>query len=132
MRLAADGAGRALNFGWNRTEGTHCYPPGGESCDRTGLTLPVLDYDHGDGCSVTGGYVYRGTAIPALAGTYFYSDFCQGWVRSFRFAGGRATDQHDWPALRPGGSVTSFGQDAAGELYLLTSEGGVYRIVEGQ
>jgi hypothetical protein len=112
-------------------EGTHCYlPPAGDACDQSGLTPPVLDYDHPDGCSVTGGYVYRGTAIPSLAGTYFYSDFCGGWVRSFRFASGRATDQREWPELRPGGRVTSFGQDAAGELYLLTSEGGVYRIVE--
>jgi len=127
----ANGAGRGLNFGWNRTEGTHCYPPNaGESCDRAGLTAPVLDYDHDDGCSVTGGYVYRGRAIPSLGGTYFYSDFCGGWVRSFRFANGRATDPREWPELRPGGRVTSFGQDATGELYLLTSEGGVYRIVE--
>jgi len=131
VSTAADGAGRGLNFGWNRMEGTHCYPPAaGDACDQTGLTPPVLDYGHPDGCSVTGGYVYRGAAIPSLAGTYFYSDFCGGWVRSFRFASGRATDHREWPELRPGGSVTSFGQDAAGELYLLTSEGGIYRIVE--
>jgi glucose/arabinose dehydrogenase len=128
---AATGAGRGLNFGWNTTEGTHCYPNAGASCDRTGLTGPVLDYDHSDGgCSVTGGYVYRGAAIPALVGTYFYADYCRGWVRSFRFANGSATEQHDWPALSPGGSVTSFGQDSGGELYVLTSEGGVYRIVQ--
>jgi glucose/arabinose dehydrogenase len=124
------GAGRAVNFGWNRMEGTHCYPPdSSDSCDRTGLTGPVLDYGHSDGCSVTGGYVYRGTAIPALVGTYFYSDYCGGWVRSFRYASGGATDHREWPALRPGGSVTSFGEDAAGELYLVTREGGLYRIV---
>jgi glucose/arabinose dehydrogenase len=130
---AATGAGRAVNFGWNRMEGTHCYPPDpADACDRTGLTGPVLDYDHPDGCSVTGGYVYRGSAIPALEGTYFYSDYCGGWVRSFRFSSGGATDQREWPALRPGGSVTSFGQDAAGELYLLTAEGGVYQIVQSR
>jgi glucose/arabinose dehydrogenase len=127
---AAAGAGRGLNFGWNRTEGTHCYPDPGASCDRTGLIEPVLDYDHGDGCSVTGGYVYRGAAIPSLVGTYFYADYCRGWVRSFRFADGGATDRHDWPSLSPGGSVTSFGQDTAGELYVLTSDGGIYRIVQ--
>jgi hypothetical protein len=131
VSTAADGPGRGLNFGWNRMEGAHCYPPAaGDACDQSGLTPPALSYDHPDGCSVTGGYVYRGTAIPSLAGTYFYSDFCGGWVRSFRFAGGRATHQREWPELRPGGQVTSLGQDAAGELYLLTSEGGVYRIVE--
>ena len=121
-------AGRGLNFGWNRMEGTHCYPPGG-SCDRSGLTLPVVEYDHGQGCSITGGYVYRGAAIPALQGVYFYSDFCQGFVRSFRFVGGQATRQQDWQTLRPGGNVTSFGEDAAGEIYILTMQGGVYRVV---
>jgi glucose/arabinose dehydrogenase len=126
----APAAGRGLNFGWNRMEGAHCYPPtAGDSCDRTGLTLPVVDYDHSQGCSVTGGYVYRGAAIPALQGTYLYGEYCEGWVRSFRFVGGQATDQRDWQVLRPGGSITSFGEDAAGELYILTAQGGVYRIV---
>jgi len=127
---AAAGAGRGLNFGWNRTEGTHCYPNAAASCDRTGLTAPVLDYSHDDGCSVAGGYVYRGTAIPSLVGSYFYADYCGGWVRSFRFAGGKATEPQEWSVLSPGGNITSFGQDAAGELYVLTSEGGVYRIVQ--
>lgn len=126
----APGGGRGLNFGWNRMEGAHCYPPAaGDACDRAGLTLPVVDYDHGQGCSVTGGYVYRGAAIPDLQGVYLYGDYCQGFVRSFRFAGGQATDQRDWQVLRPGGNVTSFGEDAAGELYILTAQGGVYRIV---
>jgi hypothetical protein len=109
-------------------EGAHCYPPGG-ACDKSGLTLPVVEYDHGQGCSITGGYVYRGAAIPALQGVYFYSDFCQGFVRSFRFVGGQVTRQQDWQTLRPGGNVTSFGEDAAGEIYILTMQGGVYRVV---
>jgi glucose/arabinose dehydrogenase len=130
VSLAASGAGKGLNFGWNRMEGTHCYPPDpADTCDRAGLTTPVLDYDHSNGCSVTGGYVYRGSAIPELDGIYFYADYCRAWVRSFRFSGGQPTDQRTWPELSPGGSVTSFGQDAAGELYVLTAEGGVYRIV---
>lgn len=120
-------AGRGANFGWNRMEGTSCYPPG-SSCDPQGLTLPVLDYDHGQGCSVTGGYVYRGTALTGMAGVYFYADYCSGWVRSFRYANGRATEPLEWAGLKPGGSITSFGEDAAGELYLLTQSGGVYRI----
>ena len=82
------GGGRGLNYGWNRMEGSICY--GGGSCDRTGLTLPVTEYGHDQGCSVTGGYVYRGSAVPALAGLYFYADYCQGWVRSFRYQGGAA------------------------------------------
>jgi glucose/arabinose dehydrogenase len=124
---AADGAGRGINYGWSQMEGRHCFR--GEGCDQTGLTLPVLEYDHPDGCSVTGGYVYRGVAIPGLQGTYFYADFCGGWVRSFRMQGGVVVEQTDWPALGPGGLVTSFGEDAAGELYLVTRQGGVFKIV---
>ncbi len=123
----ADGAGRGLDFGWNVMEGTACYPSGG-NCDRTGLTLPVLDYDHGQGCSVTGGYVYRGPTLTSMQGVYFYADYCGGWVRSFRWAGGQVTEETEWTSLSPGGSITSFGEDAAGELYVLTESGGVYRI----
>lgn len=118
-----------LNYGWNVMEGTSCFRS--DDCDRTGLVLPVLEYDHGDGCSVTGGFVYRGSALPELQGLYFFSDFCSGFVRSFRLAGGQAVEERRWPELEPGGSVTSFGEDAAGELYLLTREGSVYRIVPG-
>jgi len=125
----AEGHGRGANYGWDVMEGDACFEPA-SGCDRSGLVLPVLQYDHSDGCSVTGGYVYRGIAIPALQGTYFYSDFCAGWVRSFRFANGDVTDEREWPALQTDG-VTSFGQDDRGELYLLTPGGTVYRIVEG-
>jgi glucose/arabinose dehydrogenase len=123
----AGGAGRGVNYGWSRMEGRHCFR--GEQCDQAGLTLPVLEYDHSDGCAVIGGYVYRGAAIPALQGNYFYADYCRGWVRSFRMKGGVAVEQTDWPALQPGGQVTSFGEDAAGELYLLTEQGGVFKVV---
>jgi glucose/arabinose dehydrogenase len=124
---AAAGAGRGVNFGWRSMEGRHCF--GGGSCDQTGLALPVLEYDHGSGCSVTGGYVYRGAAIPALQGQYFYADFCQGWVRTLRVDAGAVTAQADWPTLRPGGSIPSFGEDSAGELYVLASDGRVLKIV---
>ena len=122
-----NGGGKGLNYGWAITEGTTCY--GGGSCDRTGLTDPVLEYTHASGCSITGGYVYRGSAIPQLAGTYFYSDYCSGWVRSFRFVNGVATGQTSWSALDTGRNVVSFGEDSAGELYVLTSSGTVSRIV---
>jgi hypothetical protein len=89
----------------------------------------VLEYDHGQGCSISGGYVYRGAAIPALQGHYFYADYCQAWVRSFRYADGGVSDEADWPTLRPGGSVPSFGEDAAGELYVVSAEGTVWKIV---
>ena len=121
------GAGRGLNFGWKIMEGTACFSPS-SGCNRSGLTLPVIDYGHGDGCSVTGGYVYRGSLAPALRGHYFYADYCSGWVRSFLFAGGRATQPLDWAALRPGGQITSFGEDARGELYVMVSSGKVFRI----
>jgi glucose/arabinose dehydrogenase len=124
---AAGGSGKGLNFGWNIMEATHCYNAG--SCDQNGLTLPQFEYGHNDGCSVTGGYVYRGSAIPALQGLYFFGDYCQGWVRSFRFQGGAATELTDWPTLRPGGSITSFGEDAAGELYVIVQSGSVFKFV---
>jgi glucose/arabinose dehydrogenase len=124
---AADGAGRGVNYGWSVMEGQHCFR--GDECDQTGLTLPVVEYPHSDGCAVTSGYVYRGAAIPGLQGTYFYADYCRGWVRSFRMNGGLAAEQTDWPTLRPGGQVTSFGEDVAGELYLVTEQGGVFKIV---
>jgi glucose/arabinose dehydrogenase len=124
---AAEGAGRGLNYGWSVMEGSRCVR--GAGCDQTGLTLPTVEYDHSEGCSVTGGYVYRGTAMPALHGNYFYADYCAGWVRSFKIQGGLVTEETDWPALEPGGQITSFGEDAQGELYLLTEQGGVFKIV---
>ncbi len=121
-------ASKGANFGWNTMEGKGCF--GGGSCDRTGLVLPVVDYPHtGGACAVTGGYVYRGTAISGLAGTYFYADYCRGWVRSFRLANGAATEEREWPDLVANGQITGFGQDAAGELYLATAGGRVAKIV---
>jgi glucose/arabinose dehydrogenase len=126
---ASPNAGRGINYGWRIMEGMHCFNPA-FGCDMTGLTLPVVEYDHPTGCSVTGGYVYRGAAIPALQGTYFYGDFCGGFVRSFRLGvGGSATEEFDWMTLRPGGNITSFGEDEAGDLYIMTSGGGLFRIV---
>lgn len=127
-------AGRGgRNYGWNRMEGTHCYPPG-SSCDPTGLTLPVTEYGHSEGCSVTGGYVYRGAALPELSGTYFYGDYCTGLIRSFRIESGAAVDAHDWTTVlrtSAGGTMqglSSFGVDARGELYLVLLGGEVYRL----
>jgi glucose/arabinose dehydrogenase len=117
-----------LNLGWNLMEGKHCYT---SACTQQGLTLPVLEYSHSDGCSVTGGYVYRGTALPSLRGHYFYADYCEGWIRSFRWDGSTAADQRSWD-LGSVGSITSFGEDAARELYLTSSNGRVYRFASDQ
>ena len=123
---AADVGG--LNYGWNVTEGTSCYDAA--ACDTTGLTLPVVEYDHGQGCSITGGYVYRGSAIPEIQGHYFYSDYCTGFLRSFVWDGSNVSDETSW-SVGSLGPVLSFGEDAAGELYILSGTGTVYRIVEG-
>lgn len=120
-------AGRGgVNYGWDVMEGDLCFEPP-DGCDRTGLTLPVLVYGHDEGCSVTGGRVYRGDALPQLRGHYFYADFCAGWVRSFRLSGGEVTERREWP-LGDLGSILSFGEDAAGELYVLSADGDVYRL----
>jgi glucose/arabinose dehydrogenase len=124
---AADGAGRGVNYGWAVMEGSHCLR--GDLCDQTGLTKPVLEYSHSDGCSVIGGHVYRGAAIPALQGTYFYGDYCLRSVRSFRMSGGVPVEQTDWTDLQPDGQITSFGEDLAGELYVVTKPGSVFKIV---
>jgi glucose/arabinose dehydrogenase len=123
-------AGRGLNYGWRLMEGPLCFNPT-TNCNSGGLVLPVLDYPHTNNpcaASVTGGYVYRGTAIPVIQGTYFYADFCAGFVRSFRFNNGSALEQTEWPLLAAP-SITSFGQDGIGELYVLTMGGTVSRIV---
>jgi glucose/arabinose dehydrogenase len=129
VSTAAAGAGRGVNFGWRIMEGPECF--NASPCDQSGLELPVVSYDHGQGCSITGGFVYRGSAIPALQGHYFYSDFCAGFVRSFRLQDGAAVDQFRWPTLVPGPNIPGFGRDAAGELYILATNGIVYRIVPG-
>jgi glucose/arabinose dehydrogenase len=114
-----------VNYGWNTMEGTSCY--GASSCTRTGLQLPVEEYGHSDGCSITGGYVYRGK-ITALRGHYFYSDYCRGWLRSIRVADdGTVAERKTWE-VGSLGNVLSFGVDAAGELYVLSGNGKVYAI----
>ncbi|MBI2401463.1 MAG: PQQ-dependent sugar dehydrogenase [Gemmatimonadetes bacterium] len=122
----APGSAGGLNYGWSVMEGDGCY--GASTCDRSGLTLPVLTYARSGGnCSVIGGFAYRGEHMAALRGHFFYSDYCGGWVKSFRYDGSGAADQRDWSLTL--GSVLSFGEDAAGELYVLSADGKVYRLV---
>jgi hypothetical protein len=116
-----------LNLGWNVMEGAHCF--GASSCETADLVLPVLEYGHAEGCSVTGGAVYRGTRIADIVGHYFYADYCGGWVRSFHWDGQQVSDEREWP-FGEIGAILSFGEDAAGELYVLAAgaNGVVYRI----
>ena len=113
-------------------EGSLCYNTA--SCSQAGLTLPAFEYDHGtndvNGCSITGGYVYRGKAIPELAGSYFYSDYCLGFLKSFTAAAGGVSGQKTWTVANAG-RVVSFGQDADGELYLIAEDGTLHKIVRG-
>jgi glucose/arabinose dehydrogenase len=106
-----------VNYGWSIMEGSICY--NAASCNTAGLTPPVLEYPHtGGACSITGGYVYRGSAITGIRGHYFFSDYCAGFLRSFRYENGAAVDQKDWGL--PMSAVTSFGVDFAGELYVIS------------
>ena len=117
------------NYGWHVMEGFHCYNTDGScnpaSCSQTGLTLPVLEETHGNGwCALIGGYRYRGSAIPGLAGLYLYSDNCLGDLYA-------ATPGSPWTRsllLATSYAVSSFGEDEAGELYICDLGGGVYRL----
>jgi glucose/arabinose dehydrogenase len=115
---------RGGNYGWRLLEGSRCFePPTG--CEDADTVLPVAEYDHRLGCSITGGVVYRGSAVPALAGSYLFADFCSGRVWALPTSGGAATQ-----IARSPRDVVSFGTDAAGEVYLLTFDGPVLRIAE--
>lgn len=125
VNIVSDTQG-GINYGWNIMEGSLCY--NASTCNRAGLTLPTFEYDHRNGCSVIGGHVYRGGALPELAGHYFYSDFCDGYLRSFRYGGSAATSRIDW-LIPDVGNIQSFGRDGAGELYLIAASGKIFKIV---
>jgi glucose/arabinose dehydrogenase len=116
-----------INFGWNTMEASHCFPPN-SSCSQTGLTLPVVEYPRSDGISITGGFVYRGSAIPDLQGHYLYADYGRQWIRSFRYEGGEVRDSGDLD-LEGVSSISSFGVDGAGELYVVSLAGRVLKLV---
>ncbi len=133
------------NYGWDCMEGDHCSSDSGCGagaciCDSVSLLDPIDEYSHGGSpfrCSISGGYVYRGCAIPDLRGTYFYGDWCSDQVWSFRYVGGTVTEFQDRTAeLAPGGglsiaNIASFGEDAAGEVYVVeqTASGEIFKIV---
>ncbi len=131
--------GDKRNFGWNVVEGSHCYKA--KTCDKAPFTPPAAEYSHDAGCSITGGMVYRGKALPQLDGRYFYGDFCTGLLRSFTWthdpssptAVGWVRDHWDWKAAldRQGllSQISSFGVDHDGELYIVKLTGQIYKLV---
>lgn len=125
VNFVAAGTGAGLNYGWKVMEGLHCYEA--SDCDQAGLTLPVIEYPHGPqwGTSITGGYVYRGSDVPALQGSYVFADFVSGRVWSASAEGGWAPK----PLFETGFNVSTFGEDAAGELYVAAYDSGmIYRV----
>ena len=121
---------RGGNYGWNVLEGNHCFRPR-DNCDREGTIPPVWEYSlDGRPCSVIGGYVYRGEAIPWLRGAYVYGDFCSGKVFGLRYEAERVTEHKE--LADTGLRIMSFAEDNAGELYLLSQREGVYRLVGGR
>ena len=117
-----------INFGWRVMEGSHCY--GAETCDREHLTLPATDYGRDQGCTVIGGYVYRGAAHAFLDGVYLFADYCSGNLFALDAAG---ADYATPTVVGNGGtSIAAFGQDADGELYTLALDGTISRVVAAQ
>ena len=120
---AADSPG-GENYGWKIMEGAHCY--NSDTCDQTGKVLPIWEYSHSFGCSITGGYVYRGSAYPGLQGIYLASDYCSGRIW------GLVREQDVWQnsmLLDSPYNVSSFGEDENGEIYLVALSGVVYKVV---
>jgi len=126
----ADGLGRGANYGWSVMEGTYCFKPASR-CSTAGKVRPLAEYNHGAGdsvgCSIIGGFVYRGSAHPELVGRYFYSDYCSGRIWDLA-AGGPAT-QTGQLLLSTHLTVYGWGEGADGELYLLATGGALYRLV---
>jgi uncharacterized protein (TIGR03437 family) len=114
------------NYGWNRMEGFHCFTAG---CSMQGITLPVAEYTHAGGaCSITGGFRYRGNLSPGLRGTYIYADYCTGRISGLEWTGSA------WASrllLATNFGITTFGEDAAGEVYTGDSKTGIIYRIEG-
>jgi glucose/arabinose dehydrogenase len=127
--LAADGGGRGVNFGWNVMEGRHCFAPS-SGCDRDGLARPIAEYNHELGCTVVGGYVYRGTASPALAGTYIFGDYCSG--RIWGLASGGPARQDPVRLANTDLTISSFGEDDDGEPYVTDLSSGIIWRITGK
>lgn len=121
----AEAAGRGANLGWPVFEGNDAFGGGEAPAD---YVPPVFDYPQGPGCSVTGGFVSRGDGLPALRGAYLYSDYCDPTIRALLARDGQVVDERSLDVEVPGGQVASFGEGADGTLYVLSLDGGIYRI----
>lgn len=121
---------RGGNYGWRVMEGLHCFSLP-EPCSKKNFIPPVLEYDHQGGrCSIIGGYVYRGKGIPALVGVYIYGDYCSGEMFSVRTAAGGRVVGEPW-VLKTNASISSFGEDDTGEIYMVDHKGAVYQLAPG-
>ena len=121
-----DGDG-GVNYGWNTMEGTRCYHGG--SCDRSGLKRPFAEYPTSEGCAVTGGYVYRGARFPKLVGAYFFGDYCNGRIFAVDARRALRGEVSERRLLDTGLLLSSFGEDEAGELYVIGHGGTVHRLL---
>ncbi|MDP6369567.1 MAG: hypothetical protein QF615_08160, partial [Planctomycetota bacterium] len=136
INFEAAGSSGGVNFGWRCREGTTCFGSGNCNCSNPALTDPIHEYDHTVGCSITGGLVYRGSAIPGMVGRYIFADFCTWRMWSFAVVGGVATDLREHTAdLDPGDGTAlryavGFGEGADGEVYIVHHYGGeLWKIV---
>jgi glucose/arabinose dehydrogenase len=119
---------KGLNYGWNTMEGAHCFNPS-SGCTMTGLTLPIAEYDHSEGTTVIGGYLYHGIAISGLAGAYVFGDFGNGKVYQLTESSGTWTRTL---LLSSGPHMSAFGQDSTGELYVIDYVNGSVFKITGQ
>ena len=115
------------NYGWRVTEGSICTPGVNPQCDKTGLTLPLMDYGRNEGYCVTGGYVYRGKKMPKLCGVYIYGDYGSGNIWGLRMDGKKVT-KHKLLIKSSGLNISSFGEDEDGELYVVDLNGTIAQI----
>ena len=113
-----------LNYGWNVMEAGHCF--GGGPCEQEGLEPPVVEYGRDGGCSITGGYVYRGARLPELYGAYVYGDFCSGKIWGLRHDGESVVSHRI--LVDSNLQIPAFGEDPSGELYILSFGGKIYRL----
>jgi hypothetical protein len=113
------------NYGWKQMEGKHCYV---DNCNRSGKVLPIVEYSHANGCAVAGGYVYRGRAYSSLRGAYFYGDTCSGKIWALDAAAALRGTARVRQVMDSALSISSFGENEAGELFVCDLNGAVYRV----